>query len=221
MTDDTKPVDGNPADDAAPALPLAPPAAVMWSISEIAADRKISKQAVSKSVKKLAADHGLTVDRNGRGHIVKVNVVEFERLQEKLGNASKAQAPKAAPAPSARQAEGGDSYNEALRQKTWHEAERRRIELAELKRELIRLDAVIAALRDAGDLIADLLTRLPNSADDWAAVVARDGAHGLRLAIAAEATRLRGSIAKALASAAGKLADAPAASGGGGEQGAV
>jgi hypothetical protein len=50
-------------------------------------------------------------------------------------------------------------------------------------------------------MIAGVLDRLPNAADDLAAAVARDGVHGARVGLAKETTRLRSEIAATLRNA--------------------
>lgn len=99
-----------------------PPRAVMWTVSQIAARDRVSKQAVSKKVKELV-DLGLTVERDSRGFVKKLNVVEYDRLRGRTDDPSKAPRPgrhALAPAPKP-PADDNESYKEALRTKTWHE----------------------------------------------------------------------------------------------------
>jgi DNA-binding transcriptional ArsR family regulator len=185
-------------------LPLTiAPRSVMWTVSAIAQRDGVSKQAVSRKVKKLA-ENGLTVERDGGGNVKAVNVVEYDRLRGRLDDPSKAQAP--APgdfgAPAAKP--DPESYNEAARQAKWIEAERKRIELAELKGELIRVDRFEAAIIQAAGEIAKICDRLPNVADDLAAAMTRGGVHALRVALKQVASRQRTEIADALA----EIADA-------------
>jgi DNA-binding Lrp family transcriptional regulator len=155
-----------------------PPAAVMWSVSQIAERDGITKQAVSKMVRRLAEEHGLAVERNAQGAVTAVNVAAYDHLRQRYGDPSKAQAPLPLAAPPA-----NDSYDEALRQKTWIETERQRIALAETKGELLNAAKVREALQRCGAEIAAVIKRLPNATDDFAATVGREGSHGLRVAL--------------------------------------
>jgi hypothetical protein len=171
------------------------PRAVMWTVSQVADRDAVSKQAVSKRVRDLADKHGLAVERDPRGHIIRLNVAEYDHLRGRYSDPSKAQAPRremdAAPR--------GESYDEALRQKTWHDAERARLNLEELKGELIRVSAIVDAVGHCGVAISRAVDRLVNDADDITAMIARDGVHGCRVILKSIAARLRNDIADALA----------------------
>lgn len=182
--------------------------AVMWTVQRIAERDGISKQAVSKRATRLIAEHGLIVERDGRDRIARLNVVQYDQLRGKFGDPSKAQAPKAI---MEKRAPAADSRDEAMRLQAWTEAERSRLALDELKGDLVRVDAIKEAITAAADAIASILDRLPNVADELAAAVTRDGGHGLRVALAAEAVRLRREIAAALRSLAPSFAQTTAA----------
>lgn len=176
----------------------------MWSVSQIAERDGVSRQAVSKKVKSLVDKQGLSVERDSQGRIQAVNVAEYDHLCGRYGDPSKAQAPRR---DSLRELPEGESYNEALRQKTWHEAEKRRIELDELKKQLVRVDRLKDAISQVGEDIVRVLDRLPNATDDLAAAVTREGTHGLRVALKNLAVKMRQDVAQALAALA---EDAPA-----------
>jgi hypothetical protein len=167
---------------------------VMWSVSRIAARDGISKQAVSRKVRELIP-LGLAVETDAQGRVTAVNLAEYDRLRARTDDPSKAQAPKA----EAPNAPGPKSYDEALRQKTWHEAEKRRLELAELKGQLVRTEAVAEAVASCGGAIAAICDRLVNAADEFAAALARGGVHALGLALKQTARAQRADIAAALA----------------------
>lgn len=159
----------------------APPRAVMWSIGEIAERDGVSKPAVSRKVAQLVERNGLSVERDERGRVAKVNVAEYDHLRGRFDDPSKAQRPQAPiQAPSITPA--GESYDEALRQKTWTEAERARLRLEEEKGDLIRRGDHAAACSRFGEVLIRIVKSLVNCADDHAVVVARDGANGLRKA---------------------------------------
>lgn len=193
----------NPLTLLAPVDAGATPRAVLWSIASIAKRDGVSKQAVSKSVKKLAERNGLAVERNPIGHIVSVNVADYDRLRGRFGDPSKAQAPASARPQAPHPVSPAESYDEALRTKTWLEAERKRLDLEEQKGNLVRVSRVGDAVAACGEAIVHVVDRLPNIADELAVAFTRDGVHGLRLALKAHARRQRGEIAEQLASVAG------------------
>ena len=173
-----------------------PPRAVMWTVSEVAARDLVSKQAVSKKVG-LLVDIGLTVERDEKGRVKKLNVVEYDRLRGRTDDPSKAQAPDRAPA-GAKPVDDEDSYKEALRTKTWHESERLRLDLEERRGQLVRVDSVTDAVVACATSITAIVDRLPNVADDLVAAVSREGVHGVRVALKQLAAKLRADIAEAL-----------------------
>ena len=179
------------------------PRAVMWTISQIAERDAVSKQAVSRKARQLADDHGLSVDRNPQGHIIALNVVEYDHLRRRVDNPSKAQAP--AREHRQERAGGGESYDEALRRKTWHDVEKRRLEIEEIKGRLINAAGVASGYDRAAEQIRSVLENLEEQADDLAAVVAREGAHGLRVALKRLSASLLSTMAAALRAEADSL----------------
>lgn len=171
--------------------------AIWWTVSQIAERDGVSKQAISKAVAKLA-DSGLEVRRNAQDRVSLVNVVDFDRKRGRYADPSKAQAPAARGRGRERDESGGDSYDEALRQKTWHEAEMKRLALAEQRGSLVRIERLEEAVEAALEAIVRVVDRLPNATDDLATAVAREGAHGLRVALRKKASAMRHEIAAAL-----------------------
>jgi len=185
----------------------APPRAVMLSIAGIAERDGVSKPAVSRKVKQLVADHGLLVERDQQGRVAAVNVAQYDELRGRFGDPSKAQAPVqtlALPQPVA----ASETYDEALRQKTWIEAERSRMRLAQEKGELVEAAALAAALAECGGKITRVVDRLLGQCDDMAAAVGKDGVHGLRVLVKKIIFQLKSDIASELESVAAKGAAA-------------
>lgn len=181
----------------------AAPRSVMWTIKRIHERDGISKQAISKAVARLVEQHGLTVERDGKGRVRAVNVAQYDHLRGQYRDPSKDQRPEG------REGSGkiSDSREEAERQRAWLAAERERIALSENKRALLRAEGITDALVSAGADIARILDRGVNATDDLAAAVARDGAHGLRVGLKKLFSRMRVEIADALSKVA---TDAPA-----------
>lgn len=173
----------------------APVDAVMRRVSEIAARDGVSKQAVSKKVKALVREHGLSVETDPRGHVRKVDVVQYDQLRGLTEDPSKRQAPAKDDEPPP----VNESYNEALRVKTWHEARRRELDLERERGNLVKLQEMAAGLEACAEQIGQVVDRLPNVTDDLANVVAREGSHGLRRALRKVASDLRGDIANVIA----------------------
>jgi hypothetical protein len=177
----------------------AAPRSVMWTVSAVAERDSVSKQAVSKKVRELAGCHGLSVEKNARGYIVRLNVAEYDHLRGRFGDPSKAQAPRL-PLASGEVApvQPNESYDEALRQKTWIGAERDRLKLAEDMGRLVSVDGVASALGLCGEEIARSIDRFIGSVDEMAAAVAKDGVHGLRVVVKQLTFRMKGEVANAL-----------------------
>ncbi|WP_223478736.1 hypothetical protein [Oricola indica] len=172
---------------------------VMWSIGKIAERDGISKQAVSKIVKKLVAEHDIPVDRDGRGRISAVSLAHWDHHRGQFTNPAKQpvrESTKGKP-PAA------DSFEEARRQNEWLRLERSRIEHQEMAGKLVRRDQLDASIEMIGREIQTIVARLPNSADDLALAVSKEGAHGLRSALRDLAFKINGQVADRLAEIAG------------------
>jgi hypothetical protein len=101
-----------------------------------------------------------------------------DHLRGRFDDPSKAQAP-AALGPQPEQ-KPGETYDEALHQRTWTGAERARLKLEEERRQLVRVAEVADAAATCAEDVIRVVKRLSNSVDDMANALARDGAHGLR-----------------------------------------
>ena len=183
---------------------------VMWSISKIAERDQVSKPNVSQIVKRLVERQGLTVTRDHLGRVALVNVVQYDALREQYGDPSKAQAPRrdddggegfdeaGAPRPSPSPA-SKTSLEEANRQKAWFEVEKRRLELAEARGQLIRADRYADAIGRCGDEMVRLIDQLPQEADALAVELDLDDVHRARIALKGLARGLRDRLSKAFA----------------------
>lgn len=188
-------------------LGLNTPRAVMLSIADIADRDQVSRPAVSQRVKRLVEQNDLQVERDARGFVSLVNVAQYDLLRERHGDPSKDQRPPAPVEPPARDPE---SYDEALRQKTWYESTRKGLELDELIGKLVRVDEIESATGDCGSEIIAIVHSLQNEADALVAALARDGPHGLRVLLKQIENRMLGEIAEALASLSQSAGGAPA-----------
>ncbi len=173
-----------------------------WPMARIADRDGVSRQSVSKMVARLATHHGLRVIRTPQGHVQSVDVAHYDHLRAMYADPSKGQRPALQPPPAVAPADPapprGDSYDEALRQKTWQEVERRRLDLEVARGRLINAEATRSALVTAGVRIADLLLRIESEAETVQAASNKDGIAGARRAMRAIAQRLAADIAQAL-----------------------
>lgn len=188
----------------------------MLTIGEIAAREGVSAPAVSRRVKQLRA-RGLHVELDGQGRVSAVNSVQYDELRGRFDDPSKAQAPGRrgyAPGQGSAAGDGGEdrrvteSYDEALRQRTWTEAERARLKLAVEKGQLVPVDRLAEALATAGGRIVQSIDRIMMGADDIAAAVAKDGVGGVRSELKKLAHRIKSDVADALAEIAATSPDA-------------
>ena len=194
--------------------------ATMLSLAELAKRDGVSKQAVSKKVQRLIAS-GLSVELDGRGRVSRINVAHYDALRARFDNPSKAQrpnkpekparaikpaavapaAPSTAPGPEvgqnyALQLGGDESYDEALRQKTWLEAERRRYEIDLLKGRSFEGAVVRAAFDRATSLMIAAIDQGKDFGDDFATAVGRDGVRGAHAMVATLLRTLREAAAR-------------------------
>lgn len=192
----------NDAVDAGQGWRFGAPRAVMWTIQQIAERDGVSKQAVSKQVARLVERHGLAVERDAQGRVAAVNVAEYDHLRGRFGDPSKAQAPRPiAPAPPSETVSpvaSSESYDEALRQKTWHEAEQKRLALAQAKGELIQVGELEDAIAPLSDALIAVFDDLVSCADEIANALTRGGLQQLRAALKKIAAEQRARAADAL-----------------------
>ncbi len=150
------------------------------TISELSNRDSVSRQAISKTVKRLVEDHDLKVTRNARGHITGVAVVQFDSLRKKFTSAVKVQASRkkeTKPAEPPKQ----DSLDEARRKSAWLDVERKEYERKETLGKLVRADQVRDALERCGrEIQGIILQQLPNRIEEIATGITREGTHGGR-----------------------------------------
>lgn len=170
---------------------------IMVAPAHVAARDGVTKQAVTKLVRDLAEKSGLPVERDGRDRIVRFSLAHFDHLRERFSSSEKSAAARSkskAPSPPG-QILAVDSRDEALRQEAWLKVGRERLRQQEAAGNLIRADLLAEALAKAGREIQAMIARLPNSADDLAIAVSKEGAHGLRVALREKAFEMNTKIA--------------------------
>lgn len=150
----------------------------MWSAEQIATRDGVTKQAVSKTVQAiLAAMKNVPVERDGRGRVLRISLAHYDHHRERFMNPAKMATP---PAEKTSQ---GDSFEEAKRQSEWMKVGREKIRLEEDVSSLIRADKTNEAVHSAKHEIGLIIDRLPIRAEQLAAIVAKEGVHGVRVAL--------------------------------------
>jgi hypothetical protein len=161
---------------------------VMVTVSYIADRDGVSKQAVSKTVRKmLAARPGTPVDLGPQGQVLRVSLAHYDEFRHRHVNPAKASAPlrpggldQMEPPLSASADRESDSFEEARRQAEWLKVGRERIRQQEDCGQLIRKDKTEEAVATIASALQQIIRQLPNRADEVAIAVSKEGVHGVR-----------------------------------------
>lgn len=185
---------------------------IMATPAQVAARDRVTRQAVTKLVRRLVEEHGLPVERDGRDRIVRFSLAHYDHFRGQFASSEKVAAarPADAAAPADGQARSGDSStsrDEALRQEAWLKVTREKLRRQEEIGQLVRADRLREALTVSGREIQSQIARLQNKADDMALAVSREGAHGLRVLLRQIAFDLNSEIADRLAAIVDRAAE--------------
>lgn len=171
---------------------------LMLSLKAIAAREGVSRQAISKQVARLIQHHGLEVARDGRGRVSAVNIVHFDDLRARFGDATKFTTGGATDRPPAADTgiEPGSNatLDGARRIKLVHETELLRLRLAEDSGQLVRMDVMAEALTRLAEEIGRIVDMLQHT--DTIAASAGRGLHDLRITLKRLTTETRAAIAE-------------------------
>ena len=142
---------------------------VMATPAEVAARDGVSKQAVTKTVRRLVEDHALPVERDGRGRVVRFSLAHYDHHRGEFDSSEKVSAARgrqhvSEPPPM----HSSTSRDEALRQEAWLKVGREKLRRQEEVGSLIRADRLRDALTNCGRETQSLINRLQNRADDMA-----------------------------------------------------
>ena len=171
---------------------------VMASPAEVAARDGVTKQAVTKLVRRLVDEHDLPVERDSRERIVRFSLAHYDHYRGEFASSEKVAAARK-DAPSVQPVNSSTSRDEALRQEAWLKVGREKLRRQEQAGQLIRADRTRDALTVCGREIQASIARLQNKADDMALAVSREGSHGLRVLLRQIAFDLNSEIADKLA----------------------
>lgn len=155
---------------------------VMTTPAEVAARDKVTKQAVTKLVRRLVAEHQLPVERDNRGRIVRFSLAHFDHVRGQFASSEKTASARQESADHRdEQSASSTSRDEALRRDAWLRVRREELRYQEELSQLVRIDKLRDALTVNGREIQSVVARLQNRADDMALAVSREGVHGLRV----------------------------------------
>lgn len=171
---------------------------IMATPAEIAARDGVTKQAVTKLVRRLVEEHDLPVERDGRERIMRFSLAHYDHYRGEFASSEKIAAARR-DAPPAQPGSSSTSRDEALRQEAWLKVGRQKLLRQEEIGQLIRADRTREALTVCGREIQSSIARLQNKADDMAMAVSREGVHGLRVLLRTIAFDLNTEIANRLA----------------------
>lgn len=171
---------------------------VMATPAEVAARDGVTKQAVTKTVRRLVEEHGLPVERDSRDRIVRFSLAHYDHYHGEFASSEKVAAARK-DAPPAQPVNSSISRDEALRQEAWLKVGREKLRRQEQIGQLVRADRMRDALTLCGREIQSSIARLQNKADDMALAVSREGSHGLRVLLRQIAFDLNTEIAGRLA----------------------
>jgi MarR family len=165
------------------------PAGGLWmSVSEIAARKGVSKQAISERVARLVADGRLTT-KPGKGKAKLVNLAQYDTAIGDVGDGAKeaaaaTKAANAAPADSAapRQSDSGRFRDEQTREKAYA-ADLKFIELERLRGNLLPVAEFDPLAEDAASRIADIVDGLQARDSELTAIAIKEGENGMRAAL--------------------------------------
>lgn len=153
---------------------------LMATPAEVASRDGVTKQAVTKIVRRLVDEHDLPVDRDRRGRVVRFSLAHYDHYRGEFASSEKVAAARREK-PAAPTENSSTSRDEALRQEAWLKVGREKIRRQEEIGQLIRADRTREALTICGREIQASIARLQNKADDMALAVSKEGAHGLRV----------------------------------------
>jgi hypothetical protein len=165
------------------------------TISALAAQKGVSKQAISKNLKRWA-DLGTPVSTRREGRTLMVNVAEYDACKGEIGDLGRElgeQTKKAA------EVETDPVYTREQARAKAYEADLKLIERDRQLGKLIEVDALRSATTACGEGLVRVIEQIVTRAEEVATAVSRDGVLGARGALKAIAHDLRAQAAEEFA----------------------
>lgn len=171
--------------------------AVLLSIADIARRKGVSKQAVSKRVKRLEELGTLRTYDGPKGSRL-VSLAEYDRAIGETGELAHAQAPaRAGRLPAAGEDVEHVYTREQAREKAYA-ADLKKLDLDERLGKLVPVEAVQQAAVRLAEAMVRQFDMMTSRADDIAAAVAKEGTHGARAVLKTLGREAREVMARAL-----------------------
>jgi DNA-binding Lrp family transcriptional regulator len=168
---------------------------LMMSVSDIARAKGVSKEAVSKRVKRFEADGLLQTEMRGQHKLVPL--AEYDRLVGETTDFGRVRRP--AEAPASRRSTADDpvrAIEDARRAR--YQADREEIELKKLLGEIVLTADVVRSMTRCAEVMVRVIDALPRFAEEIAAAVAKDGVPGARGVLKQMAYEQRAKLAEEL-----------------------
>lgn len=176
---------------------------IMATPAFVAERDRVTKQAVTKLVRRLVEEHGLPVERDGRDRVIRFSLPHYDNLRHQFASSEKVSTARTErPAPHSEMPDSSTSRDEALRQEAWLKVAREKLRQQEEIGQLVRADRMRQALTSSGRDIQNVVSRLQNRADEMAIAVSKEGVHGLRVLLRQISAELNAEIAAKLTAAA-------------------
>lgn len=170
------------------------------SLSRLAEMRGVSRQAVSKRIKRLKGEgHQIT---RGAGRSLEVSVAAYDQACGDTGDAHKQRAADTARSRIAEPGGSSGKLSEAQARKVAHEADLRALELAGKRGNVVPIKGphgIEQALVEVAGAMLRRISRLPNIAADVAAAAANGGEFAVRKALREEMRAIQTGISDAMA----------------------
>jgi hypothetical protein len=162
----------------------------LWlPLSELARARNISKQVISKNLKRWG-ERGHAVATRKRGKELLVNVAEYDVARGNVGDLARQAAQET-------RAQGeSSSYTSEQRRKMGYEADLKRIELQRARAELVPAGEVQGAAETWAEAIVQALEHVVTHADEITATANKEGKPGVRIALKRIVRDLRERVAR-------------------------
>ncbi len=165
------------------------------SISDLARERSVDKSAISRRVARLEGLGLLSPRVVGKAKLV--NLAEFDRATSATVDAVRESNGRGSTGPPDAGAPGDPILAREQARRAAYDADLKKLDLDERLGRLVEVEAVRASLDACAVELVRGLDALPGRAEALAAVVAKDGAPGLRAALKAVARELRETLARA------------------------
>lgn len=171
------------------------------TLTELAALKGISKQAVSKRLKKFEAAGLVKPERHGVA--IKVRLAEWDHAAKDTTHPSRFAVEDEEPARTA-PAAASTGYSAEQARRARYDADLKEIELRERRGELVQVRDVEQAMVACAEELARAIDQLPARADDIVAALQKGGAAGVRDVLKGIAREQRAALAESMRLKAGE-----------------